>query len=92
MQAAGIGARLSEAEGIVQRVDDAGWQLKVLVNGELWAFEVPANCRICLGEERVGLRRLQPLDHVRVAYEQVSGARVAHSIQASWFPFPHAAG
>jgi hypothetical protein len=56
------------------------------------AFDVPASCRICLGEERVGLRRLQPLDHVRIAYAQVSGVKVAHSIQASWFPFPRVAG
>jgi hypothetical protein len=92
MQATTIDSPLLEAEGIIQRADDAARKLKVLANGDLLAFEVPERCRICLGEERVGLRRLQPLDHVRIAYEQVSGVRVARAIQASWFPFPRAAG
>ena len=73
-------------------MDDAGRELKVAVNGELVAFQVPAGCKICLGEEPVRLRRLQPLDHVRIAYALAPGAKVAHFIQASWFPLPRAAG
>jgi hypothetical protein len=46
----------------------------------------------CLSEQPVGLRRLQPLDHIRITYAQESGVNVAHSIQASWFPFSLAAG
>jgi hypothetical protein len=91
MQVTSIGPPLLEAKGGVQRAEDAARKRKVHVNSELLAFDVPADCRICLGEERVGLQRLQPLDHVRIAYAQVSGVNVTHSIQASWFPFSLAA-
>jgi hypothetical protein len=87
MQATTIVSTLLTTEGIVQGADDSARKLHVLVNDEQVTLDVPANCRIWLGEKQVGLRQLIPLDHVQVAYEEVSDVNVAHSIHASWFPF-----
>jgi hypothetical protein len=87
MQATTIETAPLSTEGILQRADDSARKLYVLVNDDLLTFDVPQGCGICLGAEQVGLRQLTPLDHVQVAYAQVSGVNVAHSIHASWFPF-----
>jgi hypothetical protein len=78
---------LLTAEGSIQGVDTSTRKLHVLANDEQLVFDVPAGCRIWLGEKQVGLRQMTPLDHVQVAYEEVSDVNVAHSIHASWFPF-----
>ena len=87
MQATTIESALLTIEGIVQGADDRARKLHVLANDEQLTFDVPASCRIWLGKQQVGLRQLTPLDHVQVAYEDVSDVNVAHSIHASWFPF-----
>jgi hypothetical protein len=87
MQATTMENALLTAEGIVQGADHTARKLHVQVNDEQLTFDIPANCRICLGEEQVGLRKLTPLDHVKVVYEEVSDVNVAQSIHASWFPF-----
>ena len=86
MQATTIESALLTTAGIVQGADASARKLHVLVNDEQLTFDVRARCRIWLGEKQVGLRQLTPLDHVQVAYEEVSDENVAHSIHASWFP------
>ena len=78
---------LLTTEGIIQGADASTRKLHVLIDDEQLAFDVPASCRIWLGEKQVGLRQLTPLDHVQVAYEEMSDVNLAHSIHASWFPF-----
>ena len=52
----------------------------------------PESCRIYRDEERVALRRFQPLDNVRNTHNQVSGVNVTRLVRASWFPLPRATG
>jgi hypothetical protein len=81
-----IETNLLTAEGIIRGADASTRKLHVLVDDEQMIFDVPATCRIRLGESEVGLRQLTSLDHVQISYEELSDINVAHSIGASWFP------
>ena len=72
-----------EVVGIIQQVDPVARELAVLVNGVPMIFYVPLDCDICVNDERVRMRLLQPNDHVGVVYSVEHGVTIARSISVS---------
>jgi hypothetical protein len=71
---------LIATEGVIQQVDPVGRELPVLINGVSKNFYVPLQCTICLNDEPVKMRLLQPQDRARLEYSVEHGVSTAHSI------------
>jgi hypothetical protein len=69
------------ANGVVRRVDPVGREMDVHVAGTSVNFDVRPDCVITLRGERIKLRLVQPRDHVRVAFTECWGTRIADAIE-----------
>ncbi len=68
-------------DGVVSRVDPVGRELDVRTAGSAVSFDVPPVCPVTLRGERVKFRLVQPQDHVRVAYTESGGRRIAEAVE-----------
>jgi hypothetical protein len=69
------------ADGVARRVYPVGREVDVYVAGTSVSFVVRPDCVITLRGERIKLRLVQPRDHVRVAFTECRGARIADAIE-----------
>ena len=71
----------AQAEGIIEQVDTVNRELRVLVEGSVVSFDVPADCPVLLHKERVKFRLLQPGDRILLTYVIRRGRRTACRIE-----------
>lgn len=70
-----------QIEGVVSAVDTINRELVIRTSSSQILFDVPSDCTIDLRSERVKLRMVQPLDHVKIVYAEVPGLLVARSME-----------
>lgn len=74
-------AAAERAEGIVQRVDTVGRELKVLLSTGVAVVDVPLDCPVMLRGERIKLRMVQPGDEVRIMYSRGRGRIIGKLVE-----------